>query len=76
MGQQFGAAGSESIRRRDWGSRGKAGGDDGRQRCPIVKVAEPRKRRRYNLERLINGITEENRQPEIDWGRPLGNEIW
>jgi antitoxin MazE len=42
----------------------------------IVKVAEPRKRRRYNLEHLINGITEENRQPEIDWGRPLGNEIW
>jgi len=42
----------------------------------IVKVAEPRKRRRYNLEHLINGIAEENRQPEIDWGRPLGNEIW
>ncbi|MGD0331670.1 MAG: AbrB/MazE/SpoVT family DNA-binding domain-containing protein [Xanthobacteraceae bacterium] len=42
----------------------------------VVKVAKPRKRRRYNLEHLINGITEENRQPEIDWGPPVGNEVW
>lgn len=42
----------------------------------VVKVAKRRKRRRYNLENLINAITEENRHPEIDWGPAVGNEIW
>jgi antitoxin MazE len=41
----------------------------------IVKVARSR-RRRYNLEKLIAGITKENRHPEIDWGPPVGAEIW
>jgi len=42
----------------------------------VVKVAKRRRRRRYNLENLINGITEENRHPEVDWGPPVGNEVW
>ncbi len=42
----------------------------------VVKVSGPKKRRRYNLENLINGITEENRHPAVDWGPPVGNEIW
>jgi antitoxin MazE len=42
----------------------------------VVKVAHPRKRRRYRLEELIAGITEENRHPEVDWGGPVGNEAW
>jgi antitoxin MazE len=42
----------------------------------VIKVVGPRKRRRYSLEQLIDGITEENRHPEIDWGRPVGNEAW
>jgi antitoxin MazE len=42
----------------------------------VVKVAKRRKRRRYNLEDLINAITEENRHAETDWGPPLGNEAW
>jgi antitoxin MazE len=42
----------------------------------VIKVTKPRKRRRYNLEQLINAITEENRHPEIDWGTPVGNEVW
>jgi antitoxin MazE len=41
----------------------------------VVKVARA-KRRRYNLEKLIAGITKENRHPEIDWGPPVGDEIW
>lgn len=42
----------------------------------VVKLKEPRGRRRYSLEKLINGITEENRHPEIDWGPSVGNEAW
>jgi antitoxin MazE len=42
----------------------------------VIKVRKPSKRRRYNLENLINGITEENRHPEIEWGPPAGNEVW
>jgi antitoxin MazE len=42
----------------------------------VVKVAKPRKRRRYDLEQLIGQITEENRHPETGWGPPAGNEVW
>jgi antitoxin MazE len=42
----------------------------------VVKVAKPKKRRRYSLERLVNGITEENRHAEVDWGAPVGDEAW
>ena len=42
----------------------------------VIKVAKPRRHRRYRLEDLIVGITEENRHGELDWGRPVGKEIW
>ena len=42
----------------------------------VVKVAKPRKRRRYRLEDLIVGITQESYHREIDWGPPVGNEVW
>jgi antitoxin MazE len=42
----------------------------------VIKVAKSKKRRRYNLEHLVNAITEENRHAEIDWGRPVGSEVW
>ena len=42
----------------------------------VVKVAKPRKRRRYRLEDLIVGITKEIYHREIDWGDPVGNEVW
>jgi hypothetical protein len=35
-----------------------------------IRTAKSKKRRRYDLERLIDGITEENQHSEIDWGRP------
>ena len=28
------------------------------------------------LEKLLEGITEENRHPETDWGPDVGNERW
>lgn len=31
--------------------------------------------RRYTLEELVAGITDENRHPETDTGDPVGNEI-
>ena len=33
-------------------------------------------RDRLMLEELLEGITEENRHPETDWGPPVGEEIW
>jgi antitoxin MazE len=42
----------------------------------VVRVANPRKRRRYSLERLTNAITKENCHSEIDWGPSRGNEAW
>lgn len=32
--------------------------------------------RQYTLEELIKNITPESRHEEIDWGRPVGEEIW
>jgi antitoxin MazE len=40
----------------------------------VVKVAK--KRRRYSLESLLDGITEENKHAVSDWGTPRGNEVW
>jgi len=42
----------------------------------VVKVAKSRRRRRYRLEELIVGITQESYYREIDWGDPVGNEVW
>jgi antitoxin MazE len=33
-------------------------------------------RRRYSLDQLVAGITDENRHAETDWGEPVGNEAW
>jgi len=42
----------------------------------VVKVAKPKRRRRYDLARLVDAISEENRHAEADWGAPRGNEVW
>lgn len=42
----------------------------------VVKLVEPRPRRRYRLEELIVGITEESYRREVEWGGPVGNEAW
>ena len=41
-----------------------------------VPAGQARKRRRYRLEDLVADITPENRHPEINWGPPVGNEVW
>jgi antitoxin MazE len=43
----------------------------------LVEIAKPkRRRRRYTLEQLVAGISPENRHRELEWGRPVGNEVW
>ena len=42
----------------------------------VVKVARPKKRRRYSLEELVDRITEKNRHGETKWGPPIGDEVW
>jgi antitoxin MazE len=41
----------------------------------VVRVVSSKKRRRYSLEKLVNGITEENHRAEVDWGPRRGNEV-
>jgi antitoxin MazE len=31
---------------------------------------------KLTLESLIAAITPENRHKELDWGKPVGNEVW
>jgi len=38
----------------------------------IVRPLTPR----LTLESLLAAITPENRHKEIDWGKPVGNEVW
>jgi antitoxin MazE len=42
----------------------------------IVEVAKPKRKRRYSLDQLVGGITPENRHPALDWGPPVGSEVW
>jgi antitoxin MazE len=35
-----------------------------------------RRRRRYTLDQLVAGITPKNRHRELEWGPPVGNEVW
>ena len=42
----------------------------------VIKVQKAKRRRRYNLKELIDEITEQNRHSEIEWGSPVGNEVW
>ncbi len=58
-------------------SVGKAANMEVREGKLIVEIARPkRSRRRYTLQQLVAGITPKNRHPELEWGPPVGNEIW
>ncbi len=30
----------------------------------------------YKLDELLKGVTKKNLHPEVDWGRPVGKEVW
>jgi antitoxin MazE len=38
-------------------------------------VIEP-SRRRYTMAELLEGFTPNDRPGEVDWGPPVGNEVW
>jgi antitoxin MazE len=39
-------------------------------------VIEPIRRKEYDLATLVKGISSRNRHDEIDFGGPVGKEIW
>ena len=38
-------------------------------------IVEPSNRRRYDLDRLVAGITPKNRHDPVDWGGAVGREV-
>jgi antitoxin MazE len=43
----------------------------------VIEIARPqRRRRRYALNELVADIRPDNRHDAIDWGSPVGNEVW
>lgn len=36
----------------------------------------PRRRSKYTTAELLKGVTDENMHGEIDWGPPVGKEVW
>ena len=58
-------------------SDGKAAEMSVRDGKLVMEVTKPKRRkRRFTLDELVAGITPENRHEEIDWGPPVGNEVW
>jgi antitoxin MazE len=39
-------------------------------------VIEPAQRKEYDLAELVKGITRGNRHDAIDFGEPVGKEVW
>ena len=39
-------------------------------------VIEPTARKEYKLEDLVAGVTSANSHAEIDFGKPVGKEVW
>jgi antitoxin MazE len=56
-------------------SAGKAADMTVQNGALVVRVHK-KKRRRYSLEQLLEGITREKYHREIDWGPSVGNEYW
>ena len=41
-----------------------------------VVILTPARYVKYDLDDLIAGITEENKHDLVDWGEPVGKEVW
>ena len=39
-------------------------------------VVEPSPKTKYSLSELLKGVTKKDLHSEIDWGRPVGKEVW
>lgn len=41
-----------------------------------VAVLKPKKVKKASLDVLVDKITSENRHSEVNWGTPVGKEVW
>jgi antitoxin MazE len=58
-------------------SDGKAAEMSVRNGQLVVEIARmQRRKRRYKIDELVSGITPDNRHEEVNWGPPVGNEVW
>jgi antitoxin MazE len=56
---------------------GKAANMEVRDGKLVVEVTKPKRRqRRYSLAQLVADIRPENCHRELNWGPPVGNEVW
>jgi antitoxin MazE len=39
-------------------------------------VIEPVRQKQFKLDALLAGITDENRHTPVDFGKPVGREVW
>jgi antitoxin MazE len=39
-------------------------------------IIEPERRKEYDLDELVRAITSGNLHEEVDWGGPVGKEVW
>ena len=39
-------------------------------------VIEPARRRRMTMAELLEGVTPDDKPGEVDWGPPVGREVW
>jgi antitoxin MazE len=42
----------------------------------IIATIQPKKRKKINLDELVAAITPDNIHKEVNWGRPVGKEVW
>jgi antitoxin MazE len=42
----------------------------------VVATIQPKKRNKVSLKELVAGITPDNIHQEVDWGEPVGKEVW
>jgi antitoxin MazE len=41
-----------------------------------IVVRPLRKKKSYTLAYLLKGVRKDNLHKEVDWGRPMGREVW
>lgn len=39
-------------------------------------MIQPQRRKKYNLDELLEGMTQDNFHSEVDMRMPVGNEVW
>ncbi|HVC36189.1 MAG TPA: AbrB/MazE/SpoVT family DNA-binding domain-containing protein [Candidatus Dormibacteraeota bacterium] len=42
----------------------------------IIATIQPQKHKKISLDKLVEAITPNNIHEEVDWGKPIGNEVW